>query len=147
MMRIMRYVEEQDMVYNRNLRPDKSSKTYISDSICHSAARMSETVDAKVIIGMTRSGYTAFMVSSFRPKAKIMIFTDNEDLLNILSISWGVHAFYYDKFVSTDQTVTDVIEILKTKSVIAKGDVVINTGTMPLHKQGRANFVKVTIVE
>jgi pyruvate kinase len=147
MMRIMRYVEEQDMVYNRNLRPDKSSKTYISDSICHSAARMSETVDAKVIIGMTRSGYTAFMVSSFRPKAKIMIFTDNEDLLNILSISWGVHAFYYDKLVSTDQTVTDVIEILKTKSVIAKGDVVINTGTMPLHKQGRANFVKVTIVE
>ena len=43
MMRIMRYVEEQDMVYNRNLRPDKSSKTYISDSICHSASRMSET--------------------------------------------------------------------------------------------------------
>lgn len=147
MMRIMRYVEEQDMVYNRNLRPDKSSKTYISDSICHSASRMSETVDAKVIIGMTRSGYTAFMVSSFRPKAKIMIFTDSEDLLNILSISWGVHAFYYDKFVSTDQSITDVIEILKTKSIVAKGDVVINTGTMPLHKQGRANFVKVTVVE
>lgn len=147
MMRIMRYVEEQDMVYNRNLRPDKSSKTYISDSICHSASRMSETVDAKVIIGMTRSGYTAFMVSSFRPKAKIMIFTDSEDLLNILSISWGVHAFYYDKFVSTDQSITDVIEILKTKSIVSKGDVVINTGTMPLHKQGRANFVKVTVVE
>ncbi len=147
MMRIMRYVEEQDMVYNRNLRPDVSSKTYISDSICHSASRMSETVDAKVIIGMTRSGYTAFMVSSFRPKAKIMIFTDNEDLLNILSISWGVHAFYYDKFESTDQSIMDCIEILKTKSVIAKGDVVINTGTMPLHKKGRANFVKVTVVE
>ena len=111
------------------------------------ASRMSETVDAKVIIGMTRSGYTAFMVSSFRPKAKIMIFTDSEDLLNILSISWGVHAFYYDKFVSTDQSINDVIEILKTKSIIAKGDVVINTGTMPLHKQGRANFVKVTVVE
>lgn len=147
LVRIMKYVEEQEVVYTRNQRPVRSSKNYLSDSICHSAARMSETVDAKAIIGMTRSGYTAFMVSSFRPKANIYIFTDNEDLLNILSISWGVQAFYYDKFVSTDESINDVIEIIKTKGLIAKGDVVINTGTMPLHKQGRANFVKVTVVE
>ncbi len=147
LVKIMRYVEEQDVVYTRNQRPDRSSKNYLSDSICHSAARMSETVDAKAIIGMTRSGYTAFMVSSFRPKAKIVIFTDNEDLLNILSISWGVIAFYYDKFVSTDESINDVIEMIKNKGLVAKGDVVINTGTMPLHKQGRANFVKVTVVE
>lgn len=147
LVRIMKYIEEQELVYTRNQRPVASSPTYISDSICHSAARMSETVNAKAILGMTRSGYTAFMVSSFRPKAKIIIFTDNEDLLNILSISWGVQAFYYDKFISTDESINDTITILKSQNIIAKGDVVINTGTMPLAKQGRANFVKVTVVE
>lgn len=147
LIRIMKYIEAQDLVYTRNQRPELSSKNYLSDSICHSAARMSETVNAKAIIGMTRSGYTAFMVSSYRPKARIIIFTDNEDLLNILSICWGVQAFYYDKFVSTDESINDVIEIIKNRSLVSKGDVVINTGTMPLHKQGRANFVKVTVVE
>ncbi|CAN5138777.1 pyruvate kinase [soil metagenome] len=148
LMRIMKYIEQEgELVYNRKGRPDRSSKTYISDSICHSAARMSETVEAKAIIGMTRSGYTAFMVSSYRPKANIIIFTDSEDLLNILSISWGVQAYYYDKFVSTDESINDVIEFIKSKNIVGKGDLVINTGTMPLHKQGRANFVKVTVVE
>jgi pyruvate kinase len=145
--RIMKYVEEQEMVYNKNSPPEPTSKTFLSDAICFSASRLAEAIGAKVIVGMTRSGYTAFMVSSYRPHAQIVIFTDNIDLLKILSLSWGVHAYYYDKFVSTDETINDVISILKEDGIVQKGDIVVNTGSMPIHKQAKTNMLKVTKVD
>lgn len=144
--RIMHQVEKQESIYHKNLPPDENSKTFLSDAVCYNASRISEDLEARAIVGHTRSGYTAFMLSSFRPHAKIYIFTDNEALLNILSLCWGVKAFYYDKFVSTDDTIKDVIEILKVNNHIEEGDVVINTGSMPLEVQGRTNMLKVTKV-
>jgi len=145
--RIMKYVESKEVVYNKNLIPQKSSPSFLSDAVCYNACKIAEEVGAKAIVGMTRSGYTAFMLSSYRPHAKIFIFTDNKDLLNILSISWGVTAFFYDKFVSTDETISDVIQILKEKNLVKEGDIVVNTGSMPIHKQARTNMLKVTVVE
>lgn len=148
LVRIMKHIEEQDeIIYNKNLPPQASSKTFLSDAICFSAARMSEAIRADAIITMTRSGYTAFMVSSYRPHGRVITFTDNEDMLNILSICWGVQAFYYDKFVSTDDTINDVIDILKNKGILKTGDVVVNTGSMPIQHKGRANMLKVSVVD
>lgn len=147
LVRIMQYVEEQEVVYNKNLAPDPDSKSFLSDAICFSASRLAEAIGAKAIVGMTRSGYTAFMVSSYRPHAKIIIFTDNRDLLNILSLSWGVQAFYYDRFVSTDETISDVLQRLKEEQLVEKGDIVVNTGSMPIHQQARTNMLKVSVVE
>lgn len=145
--KIMKYVESKEVVYNKNLTPQHSSKTFLSDAVCYNACKIAEEIGAEAIIGMTKSGYTAFMLSSYRPHAKIFIFTDNEELLNVLSVCWGVHGFYYDRFISTDETITDVISILKNANLVRKGDVIVNTGSMPLHKKGRTNMVKVTKVE
>lgn len=147
LVKLMKHVEQQEVVYNKNLAPREDSRTFLSDAVCFSACRIAESIDAAAIVGMTRSGYTAFMVSSYRPHAQIYIFTDNEDLLNVLSLVWGVEAFYYDKFVSTDETVTDIIQILKYEKLVKSGDVLVNTGTMPLHKRGRTNMVRVTKID
>ncbi len=145
--KLIRYVEDQELIYNKNLTPREESETFLSDAICYNACRIAEQVGANGIIGMTRSGYTAFMLASYRPHAKIFIFTDNEALLNILSLCWGVQAFYYDKFVSTDETISDVIDILKDREMINSGDVMINTASMPLYEQGRTNMLKITYVD
>ncbi len=144
---IMKYVEAQEVVYNKNLVPSPESLNFLSDAVCYNACRIAEEVKAKAIVGMTRSGYTAFMLSSYRPHANIYIFTDNPDLLNILSLSWGVRGFYYDRFVSTDETINDVLMILKKNGLVETGDVVVNTGSMPLGKQGKTNMLKVSQVE
>ena len=68
-------------------------------------------------------------------------------MLSTLSLMWGVHGFYYDKFTSTDETVDDIVNILKESGKVKKGDVIVNTGTMPLHGRGRTNMMKVTVVE
>ena len=135
------------MIYDKQLIPNKGSASFLSDAICYNAARMSSELGAKAIVGMTFSGYTGFLLSSYRPRAGIFIFTENKELLNSLSMCWGVRAFYYDKFVGTDTTVRDVIRILKEKGLIKTNDMIVNIGSMPLAARGRANMMKVTVVE
>jgi pyruvate kinase len=147
MEKILQNIEAADLIYDKELKPNKASDTFVSDAICYNAARMSLDLNASAIVGMTFSGYTAFMLSSYRPKAQIFVFTENRQLLNTLNICWGVRAFYYDKFVGTDTTIKDVIRLLKETDNVKAGDMVVNIGTMPLASKGRANMVKVTVVE
>jgi len=127
--------------------PSKKSRTFLSDAICFNAAKVAEDVKAKAIIGMTSSGYTAFKVSSFRPNAKIYIFSELVQMLSTLNLVWGVRCFYYDKFTTTDGTIEDVCKILTKQKYLKKGDIVINTGSMPLKKRYRTNMLKVTVIE
>lgn len=147
MEKILSNTEYSPGIYNKEQKADKSSASFLSDAICYNAARMSFELGARAIIGMTFSGYTGFMLSSFRPKANIYIFTENRDLLNTLSLCWGVRAFFYDKFVGTDTSVRDVIRILRENNLLKAGDLAVNIGSMPLANKGRANMVKVTMVE
>ena len=136
-----------EMIYDKQLKPNAKSDSFLSDAICYNAARMSSELKAKALVGMTFSGYTGFILSSFRPRADIFIFTENRELLNALSICWGVRALYYDKFVGTDTTIRDVIRILKDQNLVKDGDMIVNIGSMPLSARGRANMMKVTVVD
>ncbi|PSR10308.1 MAG: pyruvate kinase [Bacteroidetes bacterium] len=127
--------------------PTKKSRTFMSDIVCFNAARTAEELNAKAIIGMTTSGYTAFKVSSFRANAKIFIFSDRMSMLSTLNLCWGVRCFYYDRFTTTDETIIDVSEILKADGQVVVGDVIVNTGSMPLHRRHRTNMMKVTVIE
>ncbi|HKK80444.1 MAG TPA: pyruvate kinase [Phaeodactylibacter sp.] len=123
------------------------TRTFHSDVICFNAGKTAMEIDAKAIIGMTSSGYTAFKVSSYRPKTDIYIFSDRMHMLSTLNLVWGVRCYYYDRFTTTDETITDVTEILKREGRVKPGDVVINTGSMPLHRRHRTNMMKITEIE
>ena len=145
--RIIRSAEKEKMIYHKNLLPDEDSKTFLSDAICFNACKMADDVDARAINGMTFSGYTALMISSYRPKSDIYIFTSNKAILNTLNLLWGVEVFYYNKFVSTDESIKDVIKILRKKGKVASGDIVINTASMPITDKGRTNMIRITPIE
>ncbi len=144
---ILTNVENTDTIYNKGLKADKKSPHFISDTMCYNSCEIAQHLEAEAILGMTKSGYTGFMVSSYRPKSNIYIFTDNERLLNTMNLCWGVKAFPYDRFVSTDVTIRDVIEYLKENKKLKVGDIVVNSASMPLREQGRTNMVKVTVVK
>ena len=149
MAKIVRNVEELGYPYNTTLEPaiPATPANYLSDALCGSAVYLAEHTNAVGIVSMTVSGYTAFEISSHRPKAGTYIFTSNKNLLKALSLVWGVRAFYYDKLESTDQTIADVNEILKSENLIEVGDVVINTASVPITKKGKTNMLKVSVVE
>ncbi len=146
MSNIVKEVEKQEIVYNRNLVPQPHSPSFLSDALCYNACKISEDLKANALVGMTQSGYTGFMLSSYRPRSPLFVFTKTQSLINQLSLSWGVEAFFYDKEDSIDTTVADLVGILKDKGLIKKGDVVVNTGSMPVSEHLPTNMLKITRV-
>lgn len=144
-----RIISQAESVYTLKKRPKPSpkSRTFLSDAICFNAAKVADEVNAKGIIGMTSSGYTAFKVSSYRPSCKTYIFSDKQHMLSTLNLVWGVRCYYYDKFTTTDETIQDVTDILKNEGIVKPGEIVVNTGSMPLHRRHRTNMLKVTIID
>lgn len=146
MTKIIMEVEEKEFDYNREemLKPLAHSPSFLSDAICYGAAKLAEDVNANALIGMTQSGYTGFMLSSYRPKAPLYIFTKERTLVNQLSLSWGVRAFYYGEEESLDDIVFDQIEILKERGFLNSGDVIVSTGSTPIELHLPTNLIKVT---
>src|ERR1700744_6615457 len=127
----VRNVEELAYTYNTTIEPETphAAANYLRDALCGSAVYLAEHTNAVGIIAMTTSGYTAFEISSHRPKASTYIFTSNKHLLNALSLVWGVRTFYYDQLESTDKNISDVNNMLKASTLIQSGEVVINTAS------------------
>lgn len=146
MQRILERSEEDIRIYNRHHFLDKSSPKYVSDAICYNTISIAEEIGAKAVIATTKSGYTAFTLSSFRPKAKIYAFTENKELLDTLSLLWGVRAFYYDNFVDLEESITAMIEILKGRGLVEKKDIVLFTAAIPISTRGATNMIRVCTV-
>jgi pyruvate kinase len=146
--KIITDVETDESIYNYEYPPDESViDRYITNSVCFNSCRLAQRVYAKGIVTMTFSGYTAFKIASFRPKAAIFVFTHNEEILNMLSLVWGVEVFLYTKFVSTDHTIADIKAILKKEKKLIKDDLIINIASMPIAEKGQSNMMKLSYIE
>jgi len=148
MRKIIMEVERTDYHYNREdeLEPQPHSPSFLSDAICYNACKLAQDTQANALIGMTQSGYTGFMLSSYRPKSPLFIFSKEKTLINQLSLSWGVRAFHYAEEESMDEIVADLTEILKQRGFIKKGDVIINTGSIPVSEHLPTNLLKISKV-
>ncbi|WP_027421456.1 pyruvate kinase [Crocinitomix catalasitica] len=146
MTKIVNEVEKNDEIYHKEELPEKNQDRFITDSVCFNATRLAQRVEAKGIITMTFSGYTAYKISSQRPKCSTFVFTENRQLLTQLNLLWGVQAFYYDKMVSTDHTISDSKYILKKKGLLKEGELVINIASVPIEDKGKSNMVKLSYV-
>lgn len=146
MVSIIGEVEKEEIVYNRNLVPQPHSPSFMSDALCYNACEIAKDIKANALIGMTQSGYTGFMLSSYRPRSPLYVFTKTHTLVNQLSLSWGVQAFYYDKEESLDAIIADQISFLKEKGLLKTDDIVVNTGSTPIHEHLPTNTLKITKV-
>ena len=147
MSKIIKEVEKSGDIYNYEYPPDVDEERFISDSICYSAVRLSHRANAAGIVTMTHSGYTAFKITSFRPKSRVFVFSSNRRILNMLSLVWGVQTFYYDKFVSTDHTIADIKVILKKSGHANQKDLIVNVASMPISEKGQTNMLKLSYVD
>ena len=124
--------------------PTDDMERFVTRSVCYSASVMATDMKAKVISTLTNSGYTAFQISALRPNAHILVFTSNKRLLSKLSLLWGVTTYYYDRYVSTDETVEDINQIACQKEHVEKGDIFIGLSSMPVQAKGQVNTIRVT---
>jgi pyruvate kinase len=148
MAKILIEAETFEGIYHKESIPlNKEDDRFITDSICFNATRLAHRVGANAIVTMTHSGYTAFKISSQRPKSSIFIFTSNKQLLDSLSLVWGVEGIFYDKMVSTDHTIADAKYILKKAGKLKDRDLVINIASMPIEEKGKSNMIKLSYLE
>lgn len=147
MSQILKSVENSPLIKVPQNAPQIKTVRYITKSICFHAATMANDIEAKAICTLTNSGYTAFQISSWRPNSNILVFTSNKRILTQLSLLWGVTAFYYDKFVSTDETIEDINNLAKEKGFANSGDMLINLAAMPIIDRGMVNTLRISEVK
>ena len=141
---ILKSVENSSLIQVPQTPPSIRTKRFITKSICYHAALMANEIDAKAICTLTNSGYTAFQISAWRPRAHVLVFTSNKTILSQLNLLWGVKAFYYDKFESTDKTVVQVNTLALENGWVEKGDMLINLAAMPIIEKGMVNTLRVS---
>ncbi|MCL6267354.1 pyruvate kinase [Flagellimonas myxillae] len=144
---ILTSVESSNLITVPQTPPHIRTKRYITKSVCYHAAIMANEIEAKAISTLTNSGYTAFQISAWRPSAHILVFTSNRRILTQLNLLWGVKAFLYDKYVSTDETIEDVNQIACKKGYLDVGDMLISLAAMPIKDKGMVNTLRVTEIE
>ncbi|TYB74075.1 pyruvate kinase [Bizionia gelidisalsuginis] len=144
MTNIITSVEDSDLIKVPQSPPHIRTKRFITKSICYHAALMANDINAKAITTLTNSGYTAFQISAWRPSAHILVFTSNKRILTQLSLLWGVKAFHYEKFVSTDETIEDVNNFALDQGFVSKGDMLVSLAAMPIQDKGMVNTLRVS---
>ena len=147
MTQIIEAVEDSSLIQVPQNTPQIKTKRYITKTICQHAAQMANAINAKAISTLTNSGYTAFQISAWRPKAHILVFTSNRRILTQLNLLWGVKSFFYDKFESTDDTIVDINMIAKNEGCVEKGDMLINLAAMPIVDKGMVNTLRVSEID
>ena len=147
MARIIKKVESCRKINIPEHKPVLRDDRYITNSVCYNAANMVPQIEAKVITTMTNSGYTAFQISSHRPNAHILTFTNDRRVMTMLNLLWGVQAIYYNNFVSTDDTVVEINKIAKDLGYVLENDMIINLTSMPISTKGMVNTMRVSSIK
>ncbi|MEA5140289.1 pyruvate kinase [Arcicella rigui] len=120
----------------------------LNDRMIAGACRLARDTEAKAILCITNSGYTAFRLSAHRPKAGLFIFTSNKAVQQEMGLLWGASAFYYEpKGDDVAATVKGMTDFLKEKGLLEVGDTYVTTLSVPSDKKLKTNTVQLGIVE
>ncbi len=139
--------EEAEGIYNKYYDKHLESNNRANDLLIRGACRLAENINAKALLCMTKSGYSGFRTAMHRSSSQIYLLTNNEKLLNQMSLVWGSKTFYYDKEDNIDSTLEHIEKQLVESGDLQKGDAYVITASMPQHWQGHSNMIKVNVVE
>lgn len=125
------------------LKQTQQQQTTITEAISQAVANSALDLDAKAIITSTESGYTARMVSKYRPKAPIIAVTPNEQITRRLSLVWGVVPVLGEEAATTDEMFDQAIDRVMKQNLVKLGDLVVITAGVPVGRSGTTNLIKV----
>ena len=137
---------EETLDYDTILRSKGLNNTNVTDAISYATCTTAKSLTASGIVSSTSSGYTARMVSKFRPKTPIIAATPNERTSRQLSLSWGVYTVMCEQAENTDDLIDNSIEASKNEGYIHEGELVVITTGVPTGVSGTTNLIKVQVI-
>ncbi|KJU74683.1 pyruvate kinase [Pediococcus damnosus LMG 28219] len=137
---------ENAMAEDGNLQINKFDQSDVTETIGAAVARAAKNLGVKTIVAATESGYTAKMISKYRPNADILAITFDERTRRGLTVEWGVHPIVADKPATTD----DMFDLAANKAVdlgfAKEGDLILITAGVPVGERGTTNMMKLQLI-
>ena len=144
MQKIITVTETRGKSMNRKHPVSAESVGFHADSICYSATVLAKQIKARAIAAFSNTGSTVYRLASYRPDADIFAFTNDQKLVNKLSLVWGVKAFYVIEFDRLIDAYNESVKILKGNNLVGVGDSLVHVGTIPMQLHGSTNMIKIT---
>ena len=139
---------ENDIDYWKRFRNATYNHTNtITDAISHTSCLTAMDLSATAILAATRSGYTARMISRFRPGCVVVGLTTEERVRRQLAISWGIHPCLVGNVDSTDRLFSLSVDAARKEGLVNPGETVVITAGVPIGRSGSTNLIKAQVVE
>jgi pyruvate kinase len=118
----------------------------VTESIGASVARVANELGVKTIVAATETGYTAKMISKYRPNADILAVTFDDRTRRGLMVNWGVYPIVTEKPSNTDE-MFDLAAAKAVETGLAKeGDLILITAGVPVGERGTTNLMKIQLI-
>lgn len=125
------------------IKQSNAQQTTVTEAISQAVTNSALELNAKAIISSTETGYTARMVSKYRPKAPIIAVTTEEQTMRRLALNWGVTPVKGEIASSTDEMFNYAMKGGLDSGLVKEGDLVVITAGVPLGRSGSTNLIKV----
>lgn len=137
---------EDSLGYKKMLKEFSTREVTVTNAISHATCTTAQELGATAIITATSSGYTARMVSKYRPEAPIIAFTPDERIVRKLLLVWGVYPMLIDSFTNTDELFEYSTRKAVEEKLVENGDLVVITAGVPVGIAGTTNLLKVETI-
>lgn len=121
----------------------KESPEEVTDSIGVSVWKAASELNAKCIVCITETGYTARAVAKCRGETRIIALTPSEQTYRELGFVWGVEQYMIPSYKTTDELLTKAINLVKENEIVKKGDILVITAGHPVGAAGTTNLIKI----
>jgi pyruvate kinase len=135
----LRYKE---MLLSRGIMPQRTT----TDAISHATVQVAHELSAAAIITATEHGYTARMISKYRPQANIVAVTPHEKSMRRMMVLWGVQPVLGTNTANSDDMVNSAVERSVAQGAVKEGDLVVITAGVPAGMSGTTNMIRVHVV-
>ena len=147
MMARIAYKTESSLDYHKELLSSyKNFRSNITNSISFATCTIAKDLKVACIATVTNSGFTARMLSKFRPVCPILAITPNEHVWRQLSLTWGCLPILSDKININDGTFSIAVEKSMETGLAKSGDAIVIAAGIPVGVSGATNTLKVQIV-
>ena len=120
---------------------DTDSKTF-AEAIAEAACISAMDIKAKAIVAFSRTGFTALLVSKFRPQVPIVGFTIKEEVRRRMNLYWGITPHIMKFPAGTDEMISETEKALLKKNIVKRGDSIVIIATSPFTLGGKTNIMK-----
>ncbi|MCO6449418.1 MAG: pyruvate kinase [Caldilineales bacterium] len=146
MARIVTRVES-ELPVQRERKSIESRYNYAAQAIAHAASDLAKNLGASAIIAPTTSGYTARQISRYRPGLPVIAVTPNPMVRRQLNLHWGLFPIFSPRRNTTDEVISDAVEVAQKKGFVKEGELVVITAGAGGSTPGTTNLIKVQLIE